>query len=264
MKRLIFQVAVGQLSNLYDHCVRSARDYSKKIGADYILLKEPILKIKPDEINGNRSRASYEKYGGYLPIYEKENVFRYIKDYDQVAVIDADIYIRPNAKNIFDFVPLDFDLGAVFERELPVNKKYKKSIRDYSFKQLTPLKDFDWDFSHPLGGEFFNSGVIVYNKSISKYLHNQTPEEFMQRKEFKPFIDGIGNWKWQTDQIMLTYWVKKEQMLVKHLPWQFNALYTAIEKDKIYEADFIHFFMKDHLPNKGENISQLMKDITYE
>lgn len=42
------------------------------------------------------------KYGGYLPIYEKENAFDYLDDYDQIAIIDADIYIRPDAPNIFE------------------------------------------------------------------------------------------------------------------------------------------------------------------
>ena len=47
MKKLIFQVAVGQISKLYDFCVKSVEDYAKEVGADYILLREPKLKIKP-------------------------------------------------------------------------------------------------------------------------------------------------------------------------------------------------------------------------
>ena len=43
----------------------------------------------------------------YLPIYEKENAFDYIDDYDQIAIIDADIYIRPDSPNIFDEVSED-------------------------------------------------------------------------------------------------------------------------------------------------------------
>ena len=50
--------------------------------------------------------------------------------------------------------------------------------------------------------------------------------------------------------------LKKEKMKVKHLDWKFNALYTAI--DDISEAHFIHFFLKDKLPQGGENIKQLI------
>ena len=31
--------------------------------------------------------------------------------------------------------------------------------------------------------------------------------------------------------------------------------------DKIKECHFIHFFLKDKLPNKGENVEQLMEII---
>jgi hypothetical protein len=63
------------------------------------------------------------------------------------------------------------------------------------------------------------------------------------RPEFKRFVDGIGNWKWSTDQTLLNYWIKKEKMKVKNLSWQWNALYTAVEDRRIKEAHFIHFFL---------------------
>ena len=75
MKRLIYQVYVGKKSKLYDHCTASVKAYAKQIGADYECQRTPILMIKPDVFNTNRSKESYEKYGGYLPIYEKENAF---------------------------------------------------------------------------------------------------------------------------------------------------------------------------------------------
>ena len=48
-------------------------------------------------------------------------------------------------------------------------------------------------------------------------------------------------------------------MHIKHLDWKWNGLYTA--NTKINECNFIHFFLKDLLPNKGENVKQLMEDI---
>ena len=258
MKRLIFQVAVGQLSKLYNFCVESTKAYAKSIGADYILLTEPKLRIKPNKETSNRSKASWQKYGGYLPIYEKENIFEYIEQYDQLCVIDADIWIRPGSPNVFDEVSTDYDFGAVFERELPLNKKYLRQVVDYSKAQLMPLKVFNWKWDHR-GGEYFNSGMIVYNSSqMKKYLKNQSPEEFKKRKEFQPFIDGIGAWKWQTDQIMLTYWAKKENMKVKHIDWKYNSLFKAVEPAVTKQSHFIHFFMKDLLPKKGENIEELI------
>jgi hypothetical protein len=102
MKKIIYQVYIGKRSKLYDHCTDSVKAYAKRIGADYELQRTPILMIKPDVFMTNRSKESYEKHGGFLPIYEKENAFAYLKSYDQVAIIDADVYIRDDAANIFD------------------------------------------------------------------------------------------------------------------------------------------------------------------
>ena len=43
------------------------------------------------------------------------------------------------------------------------------------------------------------------------------------------------------------------------IDWRFNGLYTA--NTNIRECHFVHFFLKDKLPDRGENVEQLMKDI---
>ena len=43
----------------------------------------------------------------------------------------------------------------------------------------------------------------------------------------------------------------------QHLNWKCNALYTAVTDIK--SAHFIHFFIKDNLPDKGENVPNLME-----
>ena len=93
MKRMIYQVAVGKQSNLYQHCIQSVKDYSKKYDITHIVQNEPILKIRPDLERTGRSKEAVERLG-YLPIYEKENAFTHLKNYDQVGIVDSDIYIR--------------------------------------------------------------------------------------------------------------------------------------------------------------------------
>jgi hypothetical protein len=260
MKRAIYQVAVGPQSKLYKYCVASVKEYADKIGADHIVQTQPKLWIKPDPFTGQRSKESYEKYGGFLPIFEKENVFEYFKDFDQVAVIDADIFIKPDAPDVFADISTDYHFAAQFERELPVNQRYSQQINKYSREQLTNsvCKQFDWDFDHPHGGEFFNSGMIVYNcKKMLEVLGNTTPKQFMQRSYFRDFIDGIGAFRWQTDQITLNYWARKDDLSIQHVDWKFNALFGALQQGKIAEAHFVHFFMRHKLPNNGENIDEL-------
>ena len=263
MKRLIYQVSVSNNSNLYKHCISSVSTYCKKYGIDHFVQKQPILRIKPDIFLSNRSKESYEKYGGYLPIYEKENAFSYLRNYDQIAIVDADIYIRDTALNVFDELPDDYAFGAVCEQEMPITKQYADKIINYSSMQYASLHRSreNLDFKpHALGFEFFNMGMIVLNsENFLPYLREESPKEFVSRPEFARFVNGVGNWKWSTDQTLLNYFVKKYNVPVKHMHWHWNGLFTA--NTKIHECHFVHFFLKDKLPERGENIEQLMKSI---
>lgn len=264
MKTLIYQVYTGKRSKLYDTCTSSVKEYAKRIGAEYICQRQPILMIRPDPFVTNRSKESYEKYGGFLPIYEKENAFAYLKSYDKVAIIDADIYVRETAPDIFDEIGDGHDFAGVLERDMPCTPQYERKIANYSRMQygMSPInKLFDWKDPKGRGADFYNMGMMVLNKSIEKYLRGQTPQQFLKRPEFKAFIDGMGAWKWSTDQTLLNVWVKEEKMKVKNLPFNWNGLFTGIEMDKIKECYFVHFFLKDKLPNKGENIDELLKVI---
>ena len=176
MKRLIYQVYTGKRSALYDHCTQSVKEYADRIGAHYLIQREPILCIAPDIFTTNRSRESYEKYGGFLPIYEKENAFAYLDSYDQIAIIDADIFVRPDCDEcLFSASGTDCDFAGVIERTMPISPEYQAKIHNYSRMQyqhrgLAEL--FDWN---NLGADFYNMGLMVINKSISKYLRGQTP-----------------------------------------------------------------------------------------
>jgi hypothetical protein len=124
--------------------------------------------------------------------------------------------------------------------------------------QYGTIKNVDWKWN-VLGAEFMNMGVMVLNKSIEKYLNGETPKQFLSRPRFKPFVDGLGPWKWSTDQTLLNTWIREEKMNIKNLDWKWNGLYSA--NTKIQECNFVHFFLKDLLPERGENVEKLMKDI---
>ena len=263
MKKLIYQVCIGQAQNseMYKHCIESVANYCERLDIEHVVQRTPILRIKPDIFTTNRSPESYEKHGGYLPIYEKENAFDYFqKGYDQIAIIDADIYIRPDAPNIFDDLGSDHDFGAVVERDMPISGEYAMKIRNYSRMQYSGLAGVDWDW-RDWGAKFYNMGLMVMNKSIVPYFKGQNARQFLDRPEFKRFVDGEGAWKWSTDQTLLNWWVKKEEMKVKDMSWKWNALYKGVKDEYIPEANFVHFFLKDKLPDRGENVDQLMKDI---
>ena len=258
MKRLIYQVYVGKRKRLYDHCTASVAAYCKVHNIDHVVQRTPILMIKPDPFMMNRSKESYEKHGGYLPIYEKENAFAYFNSYDQVLILDGDIWIRPGSPNVFDELDVDTEFAGVVEREMPITPEYKNKIVNYSRMQYSSIRNVDWKWNDA-GGEFMNMGMMVMNKSIAKYLNGETPAQFLKRPRFKPFVDGIGPWKWSTDQTLLNTWIKEEPMKVQNLHWKWNGLYTA--NTKIKDCHFVHFFLKDKLPSQGEDVEQLMEKI---
>jgi hypothetical protein len=192
MTKLIYQVAVGPKSKLYEHCIQSVADYAERIGAKHIVQRDPILMIKPNPFTSNRSEGASRL--GYLPIYEKENAFDHMNKFDQIAIIDSDVYVRENARDVFETLSPETGLAASIEGDMPINA-----------------------------------------------------------------VDGKGAWKWSTDQTLLNNWVYKHQIPFQNLDWRFNGLFGA--NTKIKECDFIHFFLKDHLPNKGEDVTTLMKQI---
>lgn len=261
MRRMIFQVAVGKPSALYERCIQSVADYCEKYDITHYVLRKPQYRIAPDPFNMGRSRESFEKYGGYLPIFEKEVAFDYIDNYDQIAIIDADITIRPDAPNIFEEFGTSHAWGGVVERDMDIQTWYVQKIINYSRMQYGQLHNNRLDFKPTdRGFEFFNMGMILLNcEKFKPYLKGQTGKQFLQRAEFKDFVDGVGAWKWSTDQTLLNVFLKKYNVPVKHMDNVWNGLYTAVNNVK--ECHFIHFFLKDKLPNRGENVDELFKSI---
>lgn len=265
MKRLIFQINIpirGE-SNLYNLCTDSVAKYCERHGIDHVVMREPKLRINPDMKRTERNKIGLMREAGYLPIFEKEWAFTYLDNYDQVAVIDSDVYVRENSPNIFEELPSDeYDWGGVLERDLPLTQGHRSKIRGYSrdmFKR-PPCDDVDWRWVNDTAA-FMNMGVMVFNNTLRDYMPEyKEPDKFIHRPEFKDMVDGIGFLRFSTDQVLLNYWLKRDRVRVKYLDWRYNALYRGAEDKKIPEAYFIHFFLKDQIrPGKGEDLSVVKK-----
>ena len=257
MKTLIYQVAVGEVPSFYETCIASVQSYAARIGADHKVLREPVLKIRP--LASKRSENALRL--GFLPIFEKEVAFSYLNQYDKIAIIDSDIYIRDNAPNIFEALG-DATFGAVVEREMPLTPEYINKIMKYSGGQYSTLTDVNWNWSKTHGAEFYNMGLMVFSNKLAEYLNGQTPEQFIRRKEFERFVNGEGNWKWSTDQTLLNYWVRKSGMKRTNLDWKWNALFKGVEDKRLPESYFIHFFLSSKLPKGGAEIPQIVADLS--
>jgi hypothetical protein len=248
-KQLVYQVAVGPTPAFYDICIASVKRYCDRIGAEHRVQTEPKLRIVP-----KRSYRSVNALRmGFLPIYEKACAFGLLSEYDQIAVIDADIYVKDSAPSIFDESGAQF--AAVLERDMPSTDKHRDKLRKYSEGQYGLLKDVDWQWNE-LGAAFYNMGMMLLDASIAEHIGD--PEEFIRRTEFERFVNGEGHWKWSTDQTLLNWWIKKSGVTVRNLSWKWNALYGAVRDDAIREAYFVHFFLAAKMPQGGAEIPGLI------
>ncbi len=252
-RRLIYQVAVGEVPAFYQQCIDSVARYARRIGAEHRVQRKPKLKIAP--LDSSRSNRALRL--GYLPILEKECAFALLPEYGSIAILDADVYVRDRAPDIFD-QSKGCDFAGVLERDIPSTSNHVDKLRKYSKGQYETLTDVDWDWNDR-GAAFYNMGVLVLNQSVLQYLDGQTPEQFLRRPEFERFINGEGHWKWSTDQTLLNWWVKKSGMTATNLDWRFNTLYGAALH--IDQAWFVHFFLADKMPRKGAEIPEIIKQL---
>ena len=109
--------------------------------------REPKLKIHTPILSCPIQCRSNGSTWWSSAIYEK-NAFDFLDEYDQIAIIDADIYIRPDTPNIFDDFGTEHTYGAVCEREMPIANWYKQKIKNYSRKmQYGQLQSNRTDFT---------------------------------------------------------------------------------------------------------------------
>lgn len=231
-KRLIYQVAVGPKRELWETCIESIAGYAAAHGVEHRVQREPILRIAPRR--SQRSEGAMRL--GYLPILEKFNAWSLLAHYDEIAVIDADVYARRGAPLIFDEAPVGAVFCAAVERRMPIVPAYAAKLDQYARGQYG-------DPSYP----FRNCGVLVLRRELRDWMRGQDALEFVRRREFEPYIDGVGPYRWSTDQTLLNWWLRLEGVPAGDLSWKWNALYGMLEPWAIEQAHFVHFLLSDHL-----------------
>jgi hypothetical protein len=178
----------------YHFSIKSWDIWCKNNNAELFILTERIYSEEFMNANWHKIFA--------LNLLEANNI-----DYDQVLIVDADTIIHPYAPNVFEQSENKFCAVHNYGSYDWVCR----SIENYK-KHLFPNVDV------PLF-EYFNSGVIVCNKS-HKEFYNTLIEFYLNNQENLCILQdtyGVG-----TDQPVLNFMVKQENLEYKHLSYEWN------------------------------------------
>jgi lipopolysaccharide biosynthesis glycosyltransferase len=127
--------------DLYDYASRAAMEYSKRTGASYMVLREPVLDI-------------YD----YHPAWQRYVMFEEAFDiYDQILYLDADVVA--SGPDIFErYKSPGFHAVPVLDSDPDIGPGIKASI-------LRQVALFGLDLA-----SYFNSGVILVDKKTRQKI----------------------------------------------------------------------------------------------
>ena len=199
MKNIVFIVNLPETKKPgrdkpYQYSVKSWEKWCTKNGSELFVLTDRIY--PEDYMNANWHKLFV------FQLLDDMNI-----DYGQIITVDADTMIHPDAPNIFDMTNGKYCV-------VPGYGSYDwmcRSIENYK-KHLFP------DVDVPIF-EYFNSGIIIcnkkhkefYNKIINFYLDNR--DNIVKLQE----TYQVG-----TDQPILNFFVQKENVDRKYLPYEWN------------------------------------------
>ena len=102
MKRLIYQVATGPRSKLYEHCIKSVETYCNENDIDHKVQRTPILRIKPDVFSTNRSKSRMKSTAGFFLSTRKKTrlhtLTSMIKSLSSMQIFGSDLVLQMFSK----------------------------------------------------------------------------------------------------------------------------------------------------------------------
>ena len=179
----------------FQHGINTWKHWTKKNNVELFILTQRVH----DELYMNAN-------------WHKTYVFDLLEankiDYDQILIADADTCIHPNAPNMFELT----------DRKFCVVQNYGNY--DWVDRSITTYqKEFFTDIDIPLS-EYFNSGVVILNKD-HKSLYETALEFYHENQERLVHLQNrvqVG-----TDQPVMNFLVKQENIDVKFLPFEWNS-----------------------------------------
>jgi hypothetical protein len=284
MKNLIYQVVVGGENKLYEYFVQKVNVYCKKHGIDHYVQRTPLLNLqmnknesylwtnKQNSLNTSRIKSFLNL--GYLAIFEKLNGLINYDNYDNVCILDADIYVKETSPNIFEeFDNNKFDCAFVYTLEQPwINKNNIKNVarsfyRDYYTvnKELKTNIPIIKIFDSPCFDIFNNSFMLFSSNFLRKQFENISIIDFLEKNQYKYFVGDLSKPVTQagvSSDIFCNFWIMNNNFSIQRLHWKWDLEFNFdLEKQTLDEANFIHFI--NH-KNFIDRISVMKNEIIYD
>ena len=153
MRKIIYTVSVNP-GNCFNKCVESQKRYADKIGAFFYPCTE------------------WENCNEDLQTEcEKRHIVELLKDYDKVLYLDADVFVKPDAPDIFKEYENNNNLilyNEVMHNDVEMDSHIQKVINKYDIKWKKTNGHYDW----------LNSGVMLCSKGCEKAFEYNSNEFF--------------------------------------------------------------------------------------
>lgn len=201
-----------------EHCIASWQYWCDKNNVNLVVIDKPI-----------------QDTSKMKPTWQRWHIFDLLDNqqlqYDQIALIDVDTLIHPNAPSIFDHA--NGRLGVVHD-DLMVEWVHN-SIKGY--KDFWPDVDLTWT-------NYFNCGVVVLNKEHKQLCSDITKFYYENAQELKTRQHHTV--KKGSDQTPVNYMAKKSGVEVGFLDKRFNFTHLhqrGVLNEQIFnEVGWIYHF----------------------
>jgi hypothetical protein len=230
MKNVIFIVNIKGIHPpiFFEYCLNTWSFWAKKNDAVLCILEKPLH-------GKEHFSAPLQKYFAF-EVLRKNYV-----DFDQVAIIDADTMVRWDCPNFFKLSKNKF--CAVIDDAMP--KWVASSLHTYQhlFPEITVNSQ-----------EYFNSGVMVLNKTHSNILSGFIDFIVAKEKEISR-IHSDPALRAGFDQTLFNFFIKEKKVEVVFFPKIFNFYHLIrqklLEKKEFIDCAYIwHFNGMDHAERK--------------
>lgn len=160
--------------------------------------------------------------------------------YSQVAIVDSDTIIHPDAPNFFNLT--DGDFTAV----------HNEGNYDWIIRSMEHYKEGLFSNTSFPWYEYFNCGFMVVNETHRSFFAEI--QKFYRENVDK--IQQLETFSVGTDQTPLNYLVRRELLKLKLLPYEYNMVDLArknLLRDTLPFTDLGYIYHFNSIPNNNNN-----------